>query len=503
MTPFAPRRHRMPAFIAVVVLALLALPSGAGAHTVPSFTAPPVIVGSPTVGSTLTVAATWTQGVLDPGDPPVTVTYQWRRCRPSVGACAPIAAATAASYVVSAADLGQRLEVAVHLQNSLGAADATAPATAVVTAPPSPPPAPSGGGSTGAGAAAAPAFDSSGPAPPAIRALPVARDPAGEPAGGAAGVPAPVPGRAHPRLLRARRRADHAALRDGAARRDGARPLLGPRLSRPRARAAAGAGPAARLRALPPVRRRPRGARRPEVADRQVHELSDPRASRAGAPGRVPHARPQHARLLPADLVKTRRALVPAMLLAISALCAFAAGYVAVAGGGGAACRGGRAPRGTAPRPPSAAGRSPPSRPRRGRRRPRSTSRSRPPPRCRRTLPARRRGGCARSRRGAAPPGEPAQPCALLRRRAPPPARGLRRPPRRPRRARARAASAPAPRAAPAPARAPAGTGAGAGPGAATGARAHGPRPQPAPPANPDFDNAGPPAPTNSFGSSG
>jgi hypothetical protein len=176
VTPFAPRRHRMPAFIAVVVLALLALPSGAGAHTAPSFTAPPVIVGSPIVGSTLTVAATWTQGVLDPGDPPVTVTYQWRRC-PSGGACAPIAGATAASYVVSAADLGQRLEAAVHLQNSMGTADATAPATAVVTAPPSPSPAPSGGGSTGSGGAAAPTFDSSGPAPPAIRALPVAAIP--------------------------------------------------------------------------------------------------------------------------------------------------------------------------------------------------------------------------------------------------------------------------------------------------------------------------------------
>ncbi len=176
MTPFAPRRrHRMPAFIAVVVLALLALPSGARAHTVPSFTAPPVILGSPTVGSTLTVAATWTQGVLDPGDPPVTVTYQWRRC-PSGGACAPIAGATAASYVVSAADLGQRLEAAVHLQNSMGTADATAPATAVVTAPASLPPAPSGGGSTGSGGGAS-AFDSSGPAAPAIRAQPVAAIP--------------------------------------------------------------------------------------------------------------------------------------------------------------------------------------------------------------------------------------------------------------------------------------------------------------------------------------
>lgn len=179
MTPFAPRRHRMPAFIAVVVLALLALPSGAGAHTAPSFTVPPVIVGPlgpPTVGSTLTVPPTWTQGVLDPGDPPLTVSYQWRRCRPSVGACAPIAAATGASYVVSAADLGQRLAVAVRVQNSLGAAHATSPATAVVTAPPSPPPAPSGGGPTGSGGGA-PAFESSGPAPPAIRAPPVAAIP--------------------------------------------------------------------------------------------------------------------------------------------------------------------------------------------------------------------------------------------------------------------------------------------------------------------------------------
>jgi hypothetical protein len=172
VSAFAPARHRMPAFVAVGVLALLALPAGAGAHTVPSFTAPPVIVGSATVGSTLTVVATWTQGVLDPGDPPVTVTYQWRRCRPSGGACAAIAAATGASYVVSAADLGQRLKAAVHLQNSLGAAHATSTATAVVTAPPPPPPAPSGGGAASSGGGA-PAFGSSGPAPPAIPALPV------------------------------------------------------------------------------------------------------------------------------------------------------------------------------------------------------------------------------------------------------------------------------------------------------------------------------------------
>jgi hypothetical protein len=157
-------RHRMPALIVFFAAALaVVLPSSAAAHQPPTFTSPPVVVGTATVGSSLTAVAQWTQGVLDPGDPPVTVTYQWQHC-PVSGVCLPILGATAATYTVAGGDLGQRVAVAVHLHNSLGDADATSPATDVVTLPPAqpdptaPPPSGPGGGGTGGGTT----FDTNG-----------------------------------------------------------------------------------------------------------------------------------------------------------------------------------------------------------------------------------------------------------------------------------------------------------------------------------------------------
>jgi hypothetical protein len=150
-------RQWTPAPIVVSVLALagLLLPAGANAHQPPIFTTDPGITGSAVVGSTLSATFVGDQGILDPGDPPLTVSFRWRRCPSSGGGCAPITGATSATYVVSSADLGQRLEVSIELANSLGSLEETSPRTGVVTAPPQPPKPvpttepPTGGGGTG------------------------------------------------------------------------------------------------------------------------------------------------------------------------------------------------------------------------------------------------------------------------------------------------------------------------------------------------------------------
>ena len=68
--------------------------------------ATPLIVGTGVVGETLTVnAGTWT--------PSPTFTYQWVRSDTATGSFTPIAGATGASYVVTAADAGMFLEVIV------------------------------------------------------------------------------------------------------------------------------------------------------------------------------------------------------------------------------------------------------------------------------------------------------------------------------------------------------------------------------------------------------
>jgi hypothetical protein len=112
-------------------------PAAAGADTKPAFTYGPVIVGEAFVGSTLTVAATWT------GAPVPTVKYAWGRCPPTSNTCTKIDKADAVEYTVTAADLGYRLAVQVTLTNKQGTITAPSPPTAVVTAaPPAPPPPP-------------------------------------------------------------------------------------------------------------------------------------------------------------------------------------------------------------------------------------------------------------------------------------------------------------------------------------------------------------------------
>jgi hypothetical protein len=103
--------------------ALLLLPPVALGAEAPAFTSPPAVQGDAVVGATLTAVAAWT------GDPAPTAKYAWRRCRATGNGGDPIPDATAAQYVVTAADLGSRLGVRIALKNKAGSVDPTASVT--------------------------------------------------------------------------------------------------------------------------------------------------------------------------------------------------------------------------------------------------------------------------------------------------------------------------------------------------------------------------------------
>lgn len=93
-----------------------------GIPTVPVNTVAPSITGTATVGSTLTAASgTWT------GNAAPTFERQWKR------GGVPIAGATAATYVLTSADLGATITVTVTGINSAGRVAATSAATATIT----------------------------------------------------------------------------------------------------------------------------------------------------------------------------------------------------------------------------------------------------------------------------------------------------------------------------------------------------------------------------------
>jgi hypothetical protein len=93
----------------------------------------PVNVQQPSVSGTIAVGqqlqaspGTWT------GTPAPTFTYQWQDCDASGNNCSPIAGATASSYTIQSADVGDTLEVAVTGSNSSGSSQAVSPPTSVV-----------------------------------------------------------------------------------------------------------------------------------------------------------------------------------------------------------------------------------------------------------------------------------------------------------------------------------------------------------------------------------
>ena len=138
MHRFAIGRQTCPAFlVSLAAAALLLWPTLAlGADAPPKFTSPPAVQGDAVVGATLTAIAVFT------GEPLPTVKYQWRRCPATGGSCDQIADATAATYVVTSADLGFRLGVRITLKNKVDSINLQSVTTAVVVAASTPDPTP-------------------------------------------------------------------------------------------------------------------------------------------------------------------------------------------------------------------------------------------------------------------------------------------------------------------------------------------------------------------------
>jgi hypothetical protein len=87
---------------------------------------PPVIFGDPTVSKVVQVGT----GVWSGVGKSAKFDYSWDRCAAS-GGCNSIPGAKTASYVVAAADAGQRLRAHVVASNSAGSTTATSAQVAV------------------------------------------------------------------------------------------------------------------------------------------------------------------------------------------------------------------------------------------------------------------------------------------------------------------------------------------------------------------------------------
>jgi hypothetical protein len=94
----------------------------------PTNVSPPAISGTPQVGQTLTAqgAGTWTGN-------PSAFAFRWQRCDAAGGACVDVPGATGATYVLTSADAGSTIRVAVTARNAAGEATAVSAPTAVVT----------------------------------------------------------------------------------------------------------------------------------------------------------------------------------------------------------------------------------------------------------------------------------------------------------------------------------------------------------------------------------
>jgi hypothetical protein len=95
------------------------------AALIPIVTAAPTVTGTAQQGQTLTATTgTW-------GDEPDSYTYQWQHCDASGANCTDVAGATAATYAVTAADVGFTLRADVTATNRYGSAMAPSAQTAV------------------------------------------------------------------------------------------------------------------------------------------------------------------------------------------------------------------------------------------------------------------------------------------------------------------------------------------------------------------------------------
>ena len=94
----------------------------------PTISGLPAIAGATTIGSMLTASpGPWV------GAGPITYSYQWDRCTPT---CQDVTGATQASYTLTDADLGQRIEVLVTATNAGGSWSEGSPPVGPITEPP-------------------------------------------------------------------------------------------------------------------------------------------------------------------------------------------------------------------------------------------------------------------------------------------------------------------------------------------------------------------------------
>jgi len=105
------------------------MPTSVVTGIAPTTPTTPTISGTTTDGQTLTS----TSGAGAGGHPAATYTYQWELCNSSGASCSNISGATATTYTLISADVGDTLRVVVTATNVAGSASATSAQTAVIS----------------------------------------------------------------------------------------------------------------------------------------------------------------------------------------------------------------------------------------------------------------------------------------------------------------------------------------------------------------------------------
>ena len=124
-------RGRLAASLVVVltVLSWLLLAVPAGADMVPTNISPPTILGATQEGQTLTeVQGSWT-------NQPTSYSYRWARCDSAGKRCVVIQGATARTYTLRGADVGQAIVVHETAHNASGASKPARSAPTAVISP--------------------------------------------------------------------------------------------------------------------------------------------------------------------------------------------------------------------------------------------------------------------------------------------------------------------------------------------------------------------------------
>jgi len=117
-----------------LVIGVFAGAGTAAGKAAPQGTSPPTVSGTAQEGQTLTGdKGTWT-------GTPTAYKYFWVRCDKTGGSCANISGATALTYTLGSADVGNTLRFKVEATNADGNSFASSAPTAVVTAAAPPPP---------------------------------------------------------------------------------------------------------------------------------------------------------------------------------------------------------------------------------------------------------------------------------------------------------------------------------------------------------------------------